>query len=425
MPVFCPDKKFMLGGPDIFLTILLVSAISGGAIFFLEYMGRFWAGSFLGWVLVPNPPKMLQWELGNPRDSRAFHFFLWAPAVAIIFAMFIAAHVIGLIAFLLGVIIRWKFPRLVTWQLFFANQEEDEEEDYSIQENTVATTSLGSLIETLKNGKAADRKLAAKSLSGIEDNRVIEALIEALGDANVYVRKNSALALGEIQDFRATEPLIVALRDKIAVVREEAAKALGSIKDPRSLEALCKALEDRKLEVRQEAVWALGELQDVRATEPLLKALSGKYEIIRQRAAEVLGKIGDPKAIDALLKALHDQRSIVRLGTKDGLISMGKEAIIPLIDASVSQILSQQDAPDKRPSSGEVRTAFDGLMRNPEMYTLSKFDPELVAEALGMKNPEEAKLLMDALKSDSKITQKEAAETLKSMANSLRNSKTI
>jgi HEAT repeat protein len=69
------------------------------------------------------------------------------------------------------------------------------------------------------------------------------------------------------------------------------------------------------------------------AVKPLVKALASKKEWVRWEAAKTLGQIGDPAAVQALIKALEDKMFDVRWLAAQGLIAIGREAMIPLLQA--------------------------------------------------------------------------------------------
>jgi HEAT repeat protein len=70
-----------------------------------------------------------------------------------------------------------------------------------------------------------------------------------------------------------------------------------------------------------------------RVVKPLVKALAGKKEWVRWEAAKTLGQIGDPSAVQAMIKALEDKMFDVRWLAAEGLIAIGREALIPLLQA--------------------------------------------------------------------------------------------
>jgi len=69
------------------------------------------------------------------------------------------------------------------------------------------------------------------------------------------------------------------------------------------------------------------------AVRPLVKTLTSKREWHRWEAAKTLAQIGDPSATQALIEALRDKMFDVRWLAAEGLISIGREALLPLLRA--------------------------------------------------------------------------------------------
>jgi hypothetical protein len=69
------------------------------------------------------------------------------------------------------------------------------------------------------------------------------------------------------------------------------------------------------------------------AVKPLVKVLASKREWVRWEAAKTLGQIGDPAAVQALIEALEDKMFDVRWLAAEGLIAIGREALTPLLQA--------------------------------------------------------------------------------------------
>jgi len=69
------------------------------------------------------------------------------------------------------------------------------------------------------------------------------------------------------------------------------------------------------------------------AVKPLVKTLASKKEWVRWEATKTLGQIGDPTATQALINALEDNMFDVRWLAAEGLISIGNNALVPLLQA--------------------------------------------------------------------------------------------
>ncbi len=69
------------------------------------------------------------------------------------------------------------------------------------------------------------------------------------------------------------------------------------------------------------------------AVEPLSQSLTSKRRWVRWEAAKTLGQIGNAKATAALITALEDKLFDVRWLAAEGLITIGFEALVPLLTA--------------------------------------------------------------------------------------------
>jgi HEAT repeat protein len=69
----------------------------------------------------------------------------------------------------------------------------------------------------------------------------------------------------------------------------------------------------------------------------LINALDSSRKQVRWEAAKTLGQIGDPSVIDALLKTLEQDSDFdVRWVAADGLASIGKAVLVPLLEAIIT-----------------------------------------------------------------------------------------
>jgi HEAT repeat protein len=170
------------------------------------------------------------------------------------------------------------------------------------------------------------------------DPATINSLIVDLGSKDGSVRIKARQSLVGIGDLAAA-PLVKALSDPNESVRWEAAKALDEINvawgnhaDSATVSALVTDLgsKDGLVRVRaRNSLVAIGK----QAVGPLVKALASKKEWIRWEAAKALGQIGDPTAAEALVKALEDEMFDVRWLAAEGLIALGRVALLPLLHA--------------------------------------------------------------------------------------------
>jgi HEAT repeat protein len=166
----------------------------------------------------------------------------------------------------------------------------------------------------------------------------INSLIADLGSKNTRVRikaRQSLVTIGE----PAVARLVKALADPKELVRCEAAKALGQINvawdshaDSATISALVTDLGSKDGLVRVRARLSLVAIGG-RTVGHLVKALASKKQWIRWEAAKTLGQIGDPAAAEALVRALEDQMFDVRWLAAEGLVTAGREALVPLLHA--------------------------------------------------------------------------------------------
>jgi HEAT repeat protein len=70
-----------------------------------------------------------------------------------------------------------------------------------------------------------------------------------------------------------------------------------------------------------------------RSVLPLIKTLSNENDWVRWEAAKTLSQIANPKSSRALLEALSDKKFEVRWLAAEGLIRIGRRAIVPLLRA--------------------------------------------------------------------------------------------
>jgi HEAT repeat protein len=108
----------------------------------------------------------------------------------------------------------------------------------------------------------------------------------------------------------------------------------GSAADPATIGKLIAALADGDWVTRQRARESLVEIGKP-AVAPLTEALAESNERVRWEAANALSEISDPTAAPALVKALEDNSFGVRWLAAEGLISLGREGLSPLLEALV------------------------------------------------------------------------------------------
>jgi HEAT repeat protein len=162
---------------------------------------------------------------------------------------------------------------------------------------------IGPLVSVLGVGENGIGNKASEALIVI-GRPAVDALLLAITSQDPIVRRLAARALGAIRDERAVEPLFASLMDENVDVRRQALEAVAKFQDNRVLDALLFALSDPGLSI--EAGLLLGERKDVRALPYLMEALRGSDSDHAAAARRVLILIGAP-AVDELITVLRDQ----------------------------------------------------------------------------------------------------------------------
>jgi HEAT repeat protein len=82
----------------------------------------------------------------------------------------------------------------------------------------------------------------------------------------------------------------------------------------------------------------------------LIESLASPNKQVRWEAAKALADIADPAAADALVKALEDKIFDVRWLAAEGLINLGREGLVPLLQA----LIERSDSPWLRDAAHHV-----------------------------------------------------------------------
>jgi HEAT repeat protein len=196
---------------------------------------------------------------------------------------------------------------------------------------------IGPLVSVLGVGENGIGTTAADALIGI-GRPAVDALLVAVTSQDAVVRRLAARALGEIRDERAIESLLAALMDETVDVRRQALEAVAKFQDNRVLDALLFALSDPGL--RLEAGLMLGERKDLRALPYLFEALRDHDSDRAVAARRVLILIGTP-ALDELITVLRDRnpeyperevRQELELSKENWMFRCGNEPPPPILD---------------------------------------------------------------------------------------------
>jgi HEAT repeat protein len=100
---------------------------------------------------------------------------------------------------------------------------------------------------------------------------------------------------------------------------------------------------------RESARWSLLSIGSP-AVAPLTELLESPNKQIRWEAAKALAAIADPAAAHVLVKALEDKVFDVRWVAAEGLINLGREGLVPLLQA----LIERSDSPWLREGAHHV-----------------------------------------------------------------------
>ncbi len=224
----------------------------------------------------------------------------------------------------------------------------DRDPDIAARARDALEHALEGLGTALGDPRQEVRGSAAKALSRIGDNRLLEL---ALARPDPALRAAVAGALGDLGGVTALDPLIRAYADADARVREAAGRALshivGRLPDSKgwrelnlrkailrqlaaagAVDALLTAVESSDRGVRMAAVSELGNLGDLRVVVPLVTTLWKRDQPMRQQALAALTKLGWAPGNDS-------ERALLALAAEDwdGVQQFGVSAVGPLAAA--------------------------------------------------------------------------------------------
>lgn len=193
-------------------------------------------------------------------------------------------------------------------------------------------------------GNDDERKVAARFLSDLKDQRAVQALLVAVEDRDRNVRQQAIQSLGKMRDMRAAGALRDALMGEDRYVRGVAARALGALRDTSAVNLLV-SLVDREMhlqgrsgeELMKSIARALGNLNDRRGVDALIRLLGHSGIHVRSAAAQSLGQIGDVRTADALAQALNDDSIFVRWSAAWALVTLKDARVVPVLVEMLSK----------------------------------------------------------------------------------------
>ena len=110
----------------------------------------------------------------------------------------------------------------------------------------------------------------------------------------------------------------------------------GGHADPGTISSLVAELSKEDGAARERARHSLVAI-GAPAVACLIEALASRNDLLRWEAAKALGDIRDPAAAPALVAALEDEVFDVRWLAAKGLIALGGEGLVPLLQALVER----------------------------------------------------------------------------------------
>ena len=186
-------------------------------------------------------------------------------------------------------------------------------------------------------GNDDERKVAARFLGDLRDQRAVQALLVAVEDRDRDVRRQAIQSLGKMRNMRAAGVLRDALMED-RYVRGAAARALGQLRDTSAVDLLI-SLVEREMhlqgrsgdELMESIARALGNLNDRRGVDALMRLLRHPGVQVRSSAAQSLGQIGDLRTADALAQALNDRSVFVRWSAAWVLVTLKDARVVPVL----------------------------------------------------------------------------------------------
>jgi HEAT repeat protein len=184
------------------------------------------------------------------------------------------------------------------------NKSQQSKNGYKTEASS-GSKSIRKLIADLTSKDKDKRVRAHDSLVAIGDSATIY-LVEALASSNSHLRWEAMKTLDDMEvdwkhhtDEATIRSLVIDLGSKDGLVRVRARRAIVTIGS--------------------------------KAIPALEEALKSENQWLRWEAAKALGQIGDPAAVQALIKALEDVMFDVRWLAAEGLITIGIQALKPLM----------------------------------------------------------------------------------------------
>ncbi|UUX93499.1 HEAT repeat domain-containing protein [Methanoplanus endosymbiosus] len=159
----------------------------------------------------------------------------------------------------------------------------------------------------------------------------VSVAVRDFKNPDVQRRKKAAKHLSEINSEIVIQPLAALLQDNSDEVRYTAIKAISNINERRFVPYLVKAMEDKNSNIRNEAAWGL----DRYGWKPRTYWEKTRYLIIKEKWIEII-QLKD-YAIPVLIEYLCDENPAVRLKVTEVLKAMGKPGYSAINEALKSE----------------------------------------------------------------------------------------
>ena len=257
---------------------------------------------------------------------------------------------------------------------------------------SMAQAAAGAMVEFLSDLELEVRAEAADSLGRLGKPAARPLIDDALNSPDKDVRSNAAKALVAIGEPAVPE-MIEAVKTGKPTQKVGAANALGELATTRAIPALIGALAAKEQEVRLTCRDSLVTLGSD-AVEPLIAALTNKVAFTRRHAAEALGELGDARAAGPLLALIGDDHRQVRMAA---MYAVGKVKD-PIATEPLMKELSHDDREFREAAAVSLGQIADE--RAVPLLIASLDDPveavrEQAAAALGRIDPKDDKSLGD------------------------------
>ncbi|HEX8736481.1 MAG TPA: HEAT repeat domain-containing protein [Pyrinomonadaceae bacterium] len=209
---------------------------------------------------------------------------------------------------------------------------------------------VGLLIEMLDADNAEARKIAARTLGELKNERAFEPLIELLKNGDASSRQAAAGALKSLAHPETVSSLCDLLADADSNVREAAIRVVGHFGAKGCEQAIFQCCEDADERIRRAAIEQLANIEDERAVPALIRVLQEGSSREREAAAKALARVKSDESVAALREALGDENAWTRY--------FAVRALGSLRDASSRETLiemAEKDAAEQvRAAAGEV-----------------------------------------------------------------------